>query len=114
MVEIRIQSKEGFNVGMENNNFIILDTTLTEDLISEGIARETISKIQQLRKNLDFDIVDRIEVYYNGNAEFENAINKHLDNIMKETLAVKFEKVDKELETIEINDFTVGIKLKKC
>ena len=64
MVDIRISSKEGFNVGMENNNFIILDTTLTEELILEGIAREFISKIQNLRKSNDFDIVDRIIVRF--------------------------------------------------
>ena len=39
---------------MENNNFIILNTTLTEELLEEGIARELVSKIQQLRKEKDF------------------------------------------------------------
>jgi isoleucyl-tRNA synthetase len=46
MVDIGISSKEGFNVGMENNNFIILDTTLTDKLVLEGIAIEIISKVQ--------------------------------------------------------------------
>ena len=62
MVDVRISSKEGFNVGSENNNFVILNTTLTEDLILEGLARECISKVQQLRKNSDFNIVDRINL----------------------------------------------------
>ena len=62
MVDIRISSKEGFNVGSENNNFVILNTTLTEDLILEGLARECVSKVQQLRKSSDFNIVDRINL----------------------------------------------------
>ena len=114
MVEIRIDSKEGYNVGMENNNFIILDTTLTNDLILEGIARETISKIQQMRKNMEFDIVDRIEVYYSSNDEYSNAIKANLEFIMNETLAVKFERVDEAIETVDINGYSVGIKLKKA
>ena len=40
---------------MENNNFIILNTTLTEELLQEGIARELVSKVQQLRKEKDFN-----------------------------------------------------------
>src|SRR5699024_2962612 len=47
-VEIRISSKEGFNVQMINNVFVILDTAINDDLKSEGYAREIISKIQQI------------------------------------------------------------------
>ena len=58
MVDIRVNSKEGYDTGVNNNLFIILNTTLTEDLINEGIARELISKVQQLRKNKNFNITD--------------------------------------------------------
>ena len=97
MVEIRISSKEGFNVGMENNNFIILDTTLTDDLILEGIAREMVSKVQQLRKNKDFNVVDRIKLYYNGDEDINRCINSFESYIKKETLAI---------ELVEKNDLT--------
>ena len=50
MLDIRVNSKEGYNTGVLNNLFIILNTTLDEDLINEGIARELISKVQQLEK----------------------------------------------------------------
>ena len=50
MLDIRINSKDGFNASNEGNNFIILNTTLTEELINEGIVREFISKVQQIRK----------------------------------------------------------------
>ena len=46
MVDVKIESKEGFNVGMQNNKFIILNAELTEDLILEGLTRELVSKIQ--------------------------------------------------------------------
>ena len=46
MVDIRVESKEGFNASYEGNNFIVLNTTLTKELINEGIARELISKVQ--------------------------------------------------------------------
>jgi len=113
MVDIRIDSKEGFNVGMLNNEFVILNTTLTPELINEGIARETISKIQQLRKTMNFDIVDRIKVEYTSNDEYENAIKYFIEFISSETLAIEFVKSNEELETIDINGYNVGFKLTK-
>ena len=114
MVDIRIDSKEGFNVGMLNNEFVILNTTLTDELINEGIARETVSKIQQLRKSLDFDIVDRIKVEYNSNEEYENSIKDFLEFISSETLALEFVKVNNLLEDkFDINGYEVGFKLTK-
>jgi isoleucyl-tRNA synthetase len=113
MVDIRIDSKEGFNVGMLNNEFVILNTTLTSELINEGIARETISKIQQLRKTMNFDIVDRIKVEYASNDEYENSIKDFIEFISSETLATQFVKTNEELETIDINGYNVGFKLTK-
>lgn len=83
MVDIRINSKEGFNASNEKNNFIVLDTTLTDNLINEGISRELISKVQQLRKTRNFDISDRIVLYYSKNKEFENSIKDFIELIKK-------------------------------
>ena len=113
MVDIRIDSKEGFNVGMLNNEFVILNTTLTPELINEGIARETISKIQQLRKTMNFDIVDRIKLEYSSNDEYENSIKDFIEFISSETLAVEFIRTNEELEIIDINGYNVGFKLTK-
>ena len=113
MVDIRIDSKDGFNVGMLNNEFVILNTTLTEELINEGVARETVSKIQQLRKIMNFDIVDRIKVEYNSNDEYDCAIKDFLEFIMNETLSVEFIRTNEELELIDINGYNVGFKLSK-
>ncbi len=113
MVDIRISSKEGFNVGTINNEFIILDTTLTNELIMEGIARETISKIQQLRKTNDFNVVDRIKVYYNGDNEFTTALNKNIEFIKNETLAKEFILDENLTESFDINDHDVKLKVER-
>ena len=113
MVDIRISSKEGFNVGTINNEFIILDTTLTDELIMEGIARETISKIQQLRKTNDFNVVDRIKVYYNGDNEFTTALNKNIEFIKNETLAKEFILDENLTESFDINDHNVKLKVER-
>ena len=113
MVDIRISSKEGFNVGMENNNFIILNTELTEELVMEGIARETISKVQNIRKNKEFDIVDRINLFYNGDEEFVQALNKYMDYIKSETLAVEIIQKENLTDKFDLNGHEVYLDIEK-
>lgn len=113
-VQITISSKEGFNVIMENNLFVILDTTLTKELINEGYAREFISKIQQIRKNNGYEVLDNINIYYNGSEEIEEAIYKFEEFIKTETLAQSIVKVEEEdLEEQDLNGQMTGIRLKK-
>ena len=113
MVDIRINSKEGFDVAMENNNFIILNTTLTDELISEGNARELISKIQQMRKNKDFNIVDRIDIYYEHNDELEHVLKEHEEFIKKETLCKEFVEKKNLTEEVNINGLVVKLDVVK-
>jgi len=108
MVEIRVSSKEGFNASHEENHFIVLNTTLTSELINEGIVREFISKVQNLRKTKDFEITDRIKIYYTENNDFENAISNYIEIIKKETLALDI--IKKELDTEEVNLNGVNVK----
>ena len=113
MVDIRYNAKEGFNVGMENGNFIILNTMLTDELKMEGNAREFVSKVQQIRKDKDFDIADRIITKYNASEEFKKAIESNCDYIKNETLSVELvfdESLDKNLT---LNDFEVGIEVNR-
>ena len=91
MVDIRVSAKENMAVAMENNHFVILDTTRNESLILEGIARELVSKVQNLRKEKDFNITDRIVIYYYGTARFDDILKQFKNYIMEETLAVSFE-----------------------
>ncbi len=113
MVDIRYTAKEGFNVGMENGNFIILDTRITDELKMEGNAREFVSKVQQMRKDNGFDIADRIKITYNADEEFASSIESNIDYIKNETLALEVKKdasLDKDLV---LNDYKVGIVLEK-
>ena len=87
MVDIRVSAKEGFNALEDGGHFIILNTELTESLIFEGIAREMVSKVQQLRKQLDFDIADRITLYYDGDEIVEKVVDTFEQYIKNETLA---------------------------
>ena len=113
MVDIRISSKEGFNVAMENNNFIILNTTLSDQLINEGISRELISKIQNLRKEKDFDITDRINIYYGKNEEFEKAIKDFIDLIKNETLCIEMNEKDGLTTSFDLNGIEVSLDVEK-
>lgn len=107
MVEIRVSSKEGFNASHEGSNFIVLNTTLTEDLLNEGIVREFISKVQNLRKSKDFEIIDRIHIYYKEQAEFEKAIKDFIELIKEETLALSIEKKENDGEVYNLNGLEV-------
>ena len=103
MVDIRISAKEGFDVAMENNNFIILNTELTKELIEEGIAREFISKIQNMRKVKEYNIVDRITIYYNGDEDVKETVNNQKEFIMAETLATDIVLKDSLEEKFDLN-----------
>ena len=113
-VMVAISAKEGFDVAMENNLFVILDTTLTPELINEGYAREFISKIQQMRKNNGYEMLDNIKIFYDGDEEIQGAVEIFADYIKKETLAVSIEKViDDSFEKQDLNGHETGIKLEK-
>ena len=88
---------------MDGNNFIILETSLTDELIEEGIAREMISKVQNLRKERDFNITDRITIYYNGDELVEKTIEHNMEFIKNETLAVSLIKSDNLSDTFDLN-----------
>lgn len=113
LLDIKIESKEGMKVAMENNNFIILNTTLTEDLLKEGIAREVISKVQNLRKEKDFDIENRIKLYYNSNDYFEEVLKDFETYIKDETLALELIKDESLTNKYNINDIEVYLDVER-
>ena len=113
LLDIKIESKEGMKVAMEDNKFIILNTTLTDDLIKEGVAREVVSKVQNLRKEKDFDIENRIKLYYNSNDYFEEVLNDFGDYIKDETLAVELIKDSNLTDKYNINDIEVYLDVER-
>ena len=112
MVDVRIEAKEGFNVGMQNNKFVILNTELSEELILEGLAREFVSKVQNIRKTIGLEIADRINLTYFGDELTNKAFDAFKEYIMSETLAVNFELKDSG-EVNDINGHDVKIEVKK-
>ena len=111
--DIRIQAKEGYNVGMENNLFVILNTVRTEELILEGMAREFVSKIQNIRKNEDYNVADRITIDYNGDENIIASVDMFKNYIMSETLATEItfnENINMELD---LNGHKAGIITKR-
>ena len=113
MVDIRYNAKEGFNVGMENGSFIILNTQITKELKDEGHAREFVSKVQQLRKDNGFDIADRITTTFNADSEMKDAILSMKEYVQNETLSTEIIYDENITKDTKLNDLEVGIKLEK-
>ncbi|MGL4605948.1 MAG: isoleucine--tRNA ligase [Eubacteriaceae bacterium] len=114
-IDVRISSKKGFNVQMFNNKFVILDTSLSQELLDEGYAREFISRIQQLRKSSGFEVMDRIEITTSSDDEMEKALKAYEAFIKKETLAdhLFFEKCENEVFNLNGHDTCIGVAKKK-
>lgn len=110
MVDMRISAKEGFAVAMENNIFTILDTTLNKELVDEGLARELISKVQQLRKQNDYEMMDNIKIFIHADDEVSAAVEAHRDYIMKETLAMEIGE-GSDLKEYDLNGHKTGIDI---
>ena len=107
-----IEAKEGYKAVMLNYKTVVLNTNLTNDLINEGLAREIVSKIQNLRKTLDFDISDRINTVYNSDPKVEETIKQYEQYIKDETLSLTITKGEAK-ELVKINDYDMYISITK-
>jgi len=112
-IDIRISAKEGFNVQMFNNKFIILDTTLNQELLDEGCAREFVSRIQQLRKSNGYEVMDRIDISYASDEQMDRAIEVYTDFIKTETLADHITIKPEVGEIFNLNGHDTTIELEK-
>jgi isoleucyl-tRNA synthetase len=88
-VEVRIQARAGFAVASEGAYLAALVTELTPDLVREGLAREFVRRVQDRRKQADFDISDRIRVVYSATPNLAEAVSAFRDYIMLETLTIE-------------------------
>ncbi len=86
--EVKQNAAEGYAVAEDGGYLAALDTTLTEALIQEGLAREVVRRIQATRKDADFEVDDRIEIVYSADAKLTSAIEQFAEYIKAETLAV--------------------------
>ena len=87
LVDVRVTAKAGYAVAMEGGVFVVVDTALTDGLVREGLAREFVSKVQQLRKQKDLEMMDRIAIVYEGGDEIAGAVLAWKEYIAGETLA---------------------------
>jgi isoleucyl-tRNA synthetase len=86
-LEIVRTGLEGWSVETENGLSVALDTDLSSDLVQEGLAREFVNRIQNMRKEADFEVVDRIAIGFDGSEQLEEAIESMKDYVKSETLA---------------------------
>jgi len=85
-VEVRVHWHPGLVGAGESGAWVVLDTTLTDDLVREGMARELVHQIQQLRKEAGFQIADRITLYYEGDSALAEVLRTHGDYVLREVL----------------------------
>ena len=109
------EAKEGTQAMSNRFISVDIDTTLDHELIKEGLAREVINRIQKSRKDLNFNVGDRITVEYSGSPEVLEAIAAHEAHIASETLATGLKKASGELSLkYEIDEYTLSLNLKKA
>jgi len=101
-VEITSQDIEGWLVANEGAITVALDVTINEALREEGIARELVNRIQNLRKDSGFEVTDRINVQIQNETQVIKAVNANLDYIKAETLTDNLELVENVNNGIEI------------
>ena len=117
-VEILSEDIPGWQIASMGALTVALDITLTPELLQEGIAREVINRIQNLRKDNGFDVTDKIIVKFQSQADIDEAVNRNITYICSETLAQSFEVVDMVEDAgkvlIEITDkISTFIEIKK-
>ncbi|MEF3078454.1 isoleucine--tRNA ligase [Winogradskyella poriferorum] len=110
-VEITSQDIEGWLVANEGALTVALDVTITEELRKEGIARELVNRIQNLRKDSGFEVTDRIDVQLQNDAQVAAAIASNEDYIKSETLTEELQLMDNLNDGIEIAFDEVNTKL---
>ena len=108
---VTMQGREGFAFAGEGEIGVVLDTKLTAELKEEGDVREVLSKVQNLRKDKGFEVMDKIILYVNGNEVVENLVKKYEEQIKEETLAkeVRYNVTRDSYTEVSINGKNVNI-----
>jgi isoleucyl-tRNA synthetase len=91
-VTVKTEVTEGYTSGESRGVTVFVETLLTEDLLQEGLARDIVRRIQEMRKEMNLDYKDMIEVFYKGDAPAEKAVEHYQEYIKQETLADTLEK----------------------
>lgn len=111
---ITAAQKEGFATGSDYGITVVLDTNLTPELKEEGFVREIVSKIQTMRKDSGFEVMDRIRVYFGKNNIIKDIVNRNSETIKREVLADELftdnECSNSKAWNLNGEDVTVGVE----
>ena len=112
---IDTKSREHFAVVEDYGVLVAIDTTLTPQLVEEGLVREVVSKLQTMRKEADFNVIDHIFVYVSGNAKIEKVIEDNWQSISADVLgdALKLGEMDGFHKENNINGETVELGVQR-
>ena len=114
-IEVYFEDIEGWQVASENGTTIAIDTNINEKLKNEGISRELVNRIQNIRKDSEFNVSDKIIIEIENNNLIEKAIFDNIDYIKNETLAVElnFKEDLTNAQELEFDDIKIKIKIFK-
>ena len=104
--------KAGLVVASEGATVVALETTLSPELVAEGLAREFVSHVQAMRKEADFEVTQRINVTVETDAELKAALETHIESVKGETLTVEFAFGAVEAESVDLNGHAAKIMIK--
>ncbi|MEE3419570.1 MAG: isoleucine--tRNA ligase [Lachnospiraceae bacterium] len=112
---ISTRESEDFETQSDGGVTVVLDKRLTPELIEEGFVREIVSKIQTMRKEAGFEVMDRIKVYSKGNDKLSGIMQAHKDEICHDVLAddIIFDETDGYVKDWKINTEPVTLAVKK-
>tara|TARA_B100000575_G_scaffold146900_1_gene117286 strand:- start:45011 stop:48418 length:3408 start_codon:yes stop_codon:yes gene_type:complete len=114
-IEVNYKDIEGLSVATNGKETIALDLNLDDNLINEGIAREIVNRIQNIRKRKGLKVTDKIEIKIRKSSKIEKAINDNLDYVKGETLAIKlyFSESLHDSEDIKFEDISTAITINR-
>ncbi len=114
-VEIISEDIPGWLVANEGKLTVALEVTVTDELRREGIARELVNRIQNIRKSSGFEITDKIRIRLSKNQETDDAVNEYNSYICNQVLGVSLELVDEVKDGTELNfdDFSLFVSVIK-
>ncbi len=111
-VEVKAQAKEGFAVAEEGAYVAALVTELTPELVQEGLVREFVRRVQDLRKSAELDVADRIKLFVVASTNLKSAIEAHREYITNETLSVSLDFGEPPSSASSVEDDFDGEKVK--
>ena len=107
------KNKEGYACASDKGITVVLDTTLTQQLVDEGIARELVSKIQLMRKDSGFEVTDRINVYYKAEGRAKEVLGQNMYGIAQDVLAESMACSDRAETEWDINGESVLLSVER-